>query len=330
MATVDDFIKEWQSDCPWIEARTSGSTGTPKTIRLAKSDMRSSARATNAFFGIGKQSLLGLPLSVDYIAGKMMVVRALEAGCGLHVFPVSSDVLLDACPRRLDLLSLVPAQVPGVLAQLPSCREMPRLLIGGAALPSEMAAAVAASGVEAYVGYGMTETCSHVALSRICAGEDSKRVYKAMPGITFSTDGRSCLRVVAPHFSFGSLQTNDVVDLLSPTEFRWRGRCDNVINSGGLKFFAEELEALYAPALGGRPFCVCSEADARWGERVVLLVECAGAEELERLRTAVEELVADHRRRPKTYIAVRALARTAISGKLKREIPADGVISRIC
>jgi len=289
--------------------------------------MRESARATNAFFGIGADSLLGLPLSVDYIAGKMMVVRALEAACRLHVFPVSADVRLDDSPGCIDLLSLVPAQVPGVLAQPDLQTKVRCLLIGGAQVPDAMCADIVASGIEAYVGYGMTETCSHVALSRIdVCGE---RVYHAMPGISFATDGRSCLRVLAPHFSFGSLQTNDIVDLLSATSFRWRGRYDSVINSGGIKFFAEELERMYAPALGDVPYCVCPEADMRWGQRIVLVAEC-GAADIVAVKRALEEVVTDHRRRPKTYIAVAALSRTAISDKIKREIPADGIISRIC
>lgn len=328
MATIAEFIEEWTSTCPWIEAHTSGSTGTPKSIRLLKSDMRISAQATNRFFGINRNSVLGLPLSVDYIAGKMMVVRALEAGCRLEAFPVSADLNLASCRERIDLLSLVPAQLPAVLSQSSLSDRVRCMLIGGAGISDETAAAVLASGVDAYIGYGMTETCSHVALSSIsaCGG----RVYHAMPDVTFDTDSRGCLTVIAPRFSFRSLQTNDMVELLTPTSFRWCGRYDNVINSGGIKFFAEELEKLYALPVGKHAYYVCSETDELWGQRIVLVVEC-DAGEIDGIKRGVEAAVADHKRRPKTYIAVRAISRTATSGKIKREMPADdNIVSRIC
>ena len=105
MAEINDFIREWESDCDYIVAHTSGSTGTPKEIRLPKSDMRVSAKATNSRFGITRRSVIAAPLSVDYIAGKMMCVRAIEAGCELLEMPVSNKVIID---RRIDLLAIVP------------------------------------------------------------------------------------------------------------------------------------------------------------------------------------------------------------------------------
>ncbi|MDD6668520.1 MAG: AMP-dependent synthetase, partial [Bacteroidales bacterium] len=74
--TVDEFLAEWRNGDAFVTAHTSGSTGTPKAIRLLKADMLASARATNARFGIGAHSRLLLCLSPDYIAGKMMIVRA--------------------------------------------------------------------------------------------------------------------------------------------------------------------------------------------------------------------------------------------------------------
>ena len=69
MATIADFINEWESDRNYIVAHTSGSTGEPKEIHLLKSDMRVSAKATNKRFKLDKRSTIGAPLSIDYIAG---------------------------------------------------------------------------------------------------------------------------------------------------------------------------------------------------------------------------------------------------------------------
>ena len=82
-AKLTSFVEEYFNDADYIVAHTSGSTGTPKEIHLQKSDMKVSAANTNRFFGIGPDSVLYLNLSPDYIAGKMMIVRALEANAQL-------------------------------------------------------------------------------------------------------------------------------------------------------------------------------------------------------------------------------------------------------
>ena len=309
MATVSDFLAEWRSPCPYVEAHTSGSTGTPKTIRLPKADMLVSARATCRFFGLGAGSVLALPLSVDYIAGKMMAVRAEVCGGRLLELPVSNDV---AVPESVDLLAVVPSQIPGLLASgtAPLVRH---LLVGGAPLPDAAANTLVRAGIDAWMGYGMTETCSHVALRRIGAGGD---IYTAMPGITFSTDGRGCLVVHSDDFSWHRLVTNDCVELLSPTTFRWLGRADHAINSGGLKIHPEMLEAEIRAAMPGLPpFYISAEPDARWGEHPVIIAE--GDIPLDSVRAALH----DPRTAPVRLVRIRHLPLTA-TGKLLR-LPPD-------
>lgn len=77
--------------------------------------MMKSAAATNRFFGIGCDSLLHLPLSTDYIAGKMMVVRGFVAGCAVMAERPSNHPLQDYSGRRISLSAVVPSQVPGLL-----------------------------------------------------------------------------------------------------------------------------------------------------------------------------------------------------------------------
>ena len=137
-------------------------------------------------------------------------------------------------------------------------------------MPPELARKTIASGWNAFIGYGMTETCSHVALRRL---DDPSEVYRAMPGVTFEAGRDGCLAVVAPHYSFRRLETRDIVTILSPTEMCWRGRADNVIISGGRKFFPEELEKTYAPLLEGRRFYVCGRPDEKWGQAVTVVME---------------------------------------------------------
>lgn len=313
MATVSDFYDEWRSPSPYITAHTSGSTGTPKEIRLLKDDMRASARATNLRFGIDSRSVLGLPLSVDYIAGKMMCVRAIEAGCRLLELPVSNNISLECV---VDLLAIVPSQVDSLIAQ-PSMSSMIRnVIVGGAPLSGERINALVSAGYRAYSTYGMTETCSHVALAAVHKGTP---VYHAMPGITFSTDDRGCLIIHAPGFSFGRLVTNDLVSLIDATSFTWRGRYDNVINSGGIKIAAEELERQLTE-LTGRDLYVVAAPDDKWGQ-VPALVFLGDESEIGPVKALIERSV-DHKRCPKIIKAVAVLPLTA-NGKILRRPVSD-------
>lgn len=137
-----------------------------------------------------------------------------------------------------------------------------------------------------------------------------------MPVVTFDCDNDGRLVINAPGFSFGRLTTNDLVTLLSPQTMIWRGRADGVINSGGLKLVPEELEALYAPVLGGRAYYVKGVNDNKWGRAVALVIE-AGEAEAQTIASALRNHVSDHRLLPKVILPVVSLPRTA-NGKVKR------------
>ena len=224
-----EFIAQWYDDSQYIKAHTSGSTGAPKEIDLDKNDMRASARATIEFFGLNAGSTLLLPLSPDYIAGKMQIVRAIEAGCRLIAEPPSSRPF-SAYDGACTLIPVVPSQLEGLLDS-PFVSRAENIIICGAPLSPGQERSLTSAGLNAYATYGMTETCSHVALRRI--GQDT---YRGLPGFDFSTDSRRCLVIDSSTLSFGRLITNDMVSLSGANEFEWLGRYDNVINSGGVKF----------------------------------------------------------------------------------------------
>lgn len=313
MAQLNEFLRQWYSSDSHIEAHTSGSTGTPKRILLNKSDMSASAQATIRAFNITERSVLALPLSLDYIAGKMMAVRAETAHCTLLMLPQSNDIILPEQPVVIDLLAVVPSQLQSLLLHKDYAGRIKTVLVGGGAPSTEMCRALCDAGYTIMISYGMTETCSHVALAH---GDDPQRIYHAMPGIRFEQDERQCLRIIAPHFTFGTLQTNDIVELIDSESFIYRGRADSVINSGGLKLVAEEIEALCAAVLPGRKFYITSRPHELWGQAACLVIEADASETdviMQQLRTAIR----DHRMLPKSIEAVASLPRTA-SGKIQR------------
>lgn len=266
--TVDEFLAAWRNDDAFVTAHTSGSTGKPKEIRLLKADMLASARATNARFGIGAHSRLLLCLSPDYIAGKMMIVRALDAGARLTPIEPHRDLLAGYHGESFDFAAVIPAQAQALADNPDRLARLGTIIVGGGPVSAELESRLAALNADAYSTYGMTETCSHIAVRRI--GVDSH--YTTLAPTTVSADSRGCLVARLPHLSVGEVTTNDLVDILSPTEFRWRGRIDNAINSGGVKIIPEELEREIADLLDVR-YYVGRRPSPTWGEVPVLVVE---------------------------------------------------------
>ncbi len=307
-----DFLTEWRSSKEWVTAHTSGTTGVPKEIRLLKRDMIASAEATCAFFGIDSRSVLLSPLSTDYIAGKMMVVRAEISGATLiqetpSMRPLSQDYGCD-----IDLLPVVPAQLAALLDN-PMLARVRNLLVGGGAIDPVMEDRLRdLDGVKVYVSYGMTETCSHIALRDVTAGHD---YYVTLPGITVESDDRGCLVARLPHFSIGEVVTNDVVEILDECRFRWLGRVDNVINSGGIKLHPEIIERRLAGIVDA-DFFVTGRPSERWGEELVMYVEgeCDAEDVIEKARLRVDRFSV-----PKEVICVRRFDRTN-SGKVIRRL----------
>lgn len=264
------FMEAWfNPSCDYVIGHTSGSTGKPKEIKLLKADMVQSARLTNRFFSLGAGSRFFLCLSPDYIAGKMMIVRAVEAGGEIVEEKPSNNPLATYEGEPFDLVAVVPSQAQALVEHTERLRFVRNMIVGGGAVSDSLRRDLARLGVEAYSTYGMTETCSHVALSRLCA---DVRPYRALSPVTFSTDDRGCLVVHTPQFSFPSLTTNDVVELLSEQEFRWIGRYDNVINTGGIKVFPEDIEKQIAPLMNSR-YYIAARPSEKWGSEVVLVLE---------------------------------------------------------
>ena len=184
---------------------------------------------------------------------------------------LSSNPLSQPLKSNITLSAMVPSQVVNILKETISLTQLSKIenmIIGGAPLDGVTEKRIAETSLNAYATYGMTETLSHVALRKIGA-EDS---YSALPGVTFLTDDRGCLKINVPHLSIKEVVTNDMVDLLSSTHFIWRGRFDNVINSGGVKIFPEEIEKLIAPYIKER-FYVIGAPDTLWGEICTLIIE---------------------------------------------------------
>lgn len=279
--TLDEFLNEWNNASDCVEVQTSGSTGAPKKMLVEKSRMRASARITCDFLGLraGDTALLCMPL--DYIAGKMVVVRSLERGLRLIAVTPSSHPLKDVA-EPLDFAAMVPLQVYSSL-QVPReaerLRAIRHLIIGGGAIDEALERQLRDFPNAVWSTYGMTETLSHVALRRI-NGADASLWYEPFEGVdvTLSPDG--CLVIYAPEVNPARLVTNDIAEMDGRRRFRIIGRKDNVIDSGGIKIQAEEVERRLRPSMRCG-FMITKVSDGRLGEAVTLLVDGMDGEDIE-------------------------------------------------
>lgn len=265
------FLMDWFSDDDIVIVKTSGSTGRPKEISLKKEYMKNSALATGSFFNIQEKTSALCCLPIEYIAGKMMVVRAMVLGWHLDVIEPTSNPLNDI-EKNYDFSAMVPLQLGNSLEKI---QLIDQLIVGGGVVSHSLETAIQGLSTKIYATYGMTETITHIAIKPLnlsLRGSMTKQSYKTLPNIFITTDTRNCLVINASKVSDEPVITNDIVETVSPTEFQWKGRFDNVINSGGIKLYPEEIERKLSPYIPER-FFVAGLPDEQLGEKLVLIVE---------------------------------------------------------
>ena len=270
--TLDEFVSDWQSDSPTLLVHTSGSTGKPKPMLVEKRRMEASARITCGFLGLraGDTALLCMPL--DFIAGKMVVVRSLVWGLRLVAVEPSGHPL-KGLTESPTFAAMVPMQVYNSLKveeERRLLRDIKHLIIGGGAVNSDMAEELRGFPNAVWSTYGMTETLSHIALRRL-SGAEASEWYEPFDGVGVTTSADGCLVIDAPAVCAQPLVTNDIAEIAPDgRRFRIRGRRDNVVCSGGLKLQLEEMEARLQPHLNV-PYMISKRPDDKFGEAVVLL-----------------------------------------------------------
>jgi o-succinylbenzoate---CoA ligase len=266
------FIDEWFSDADFVMAQTSGSTGEPKTIKLSKILMRKSAQRTIDYFGLEPNQRLLLSLPCRYIAGKMMVVRAIVGHMDLIAIDPATDFsILER--ESFDLGAMVSLQVYKLMNEptgLERIIHIRNLLVGGSGISAKMEAIISTLPNRIVLTYGMTETASHIALREL-SGSRRTDFYQCLRDISVDLQNNGCLRIKHPEFQ-QPLQTNDLAIVRSKTSFQILGRSDYIIISGGIKyspeFIEKKLENLFT-----RPFVVSSQPDEKLGERITLVIE---------------------------------------------------------
>ncbi len=266
---IPAFLRSWYDHKSTFPAYTSGSTGSPNRINLQKKYAAASARATIQFLGLksGQTALLSMP--VKFIAGKMMIIRALTGR--LNLIPIPPATIPHLPDQTIDLAAFTPHQFRNLIRSGPDIRKMnlENVLLGGAPYPHELTDELEGFQGRIFETFGMTETYSHIALRQRWPIEDPS--FRAMPGVSFDTRDNHLI-IKAPHIGVDALQTNDIVQLEGPDRFHWLGRADFVINSGGIKIHPEAVEKKLSGLIPG-PFFITGQQDDEFGEKTILVIE---------------------------------------------------------
>ena len=328
---VLDFVRQWLNGTQEFVLHTSGSTGTPSAITLRRRQLEASARRTADFFDLGPGDRALVCLNCEYIGGLMMLVRGLERNLHLTIVEPHADPFAHvAADAEFDFAAFVPLQLKAVLAAGHAARlnHMKAFLIGGAPADAALTQELQPLTAAAWLTYGMTETCSHVALRRL-NGPQAGSSFRVLPGIAAGQDERGCLTLRGDVTDDQLIITNDVVRLLPNHCFEWLGRADFIINSGGVKVPAEKVELVLDVALAeigeARRCFVAGQPDERLGQAVTAYLE--GEPLPEALETRLRELLQERLTRYEQPRQLRYLPEFELTatGKLNRAATLRGV-----
>lgn len=316
------FCQQWISGSKQFELQTSGSTGEPKKITVTREQMETSAIMTLAALQLIPGQTALVCLDTRYIAGKMMLVRAMVGKINIVAIEPVANPFEKIKNKPIDFVALVPYQLKSILdsEHRNQFNQIKHVIIGGAPLDESTKKLLQSYSCQFYETFGMTETLSHIALKRI-NGPGKSDYFKILPGIYIRQDERACLCIQASHLST-EIITNDVIEMKSLEEFIWLGRFDNVINSGGVKVFPEsterKIESIFSELQIANRFFIAGLPDEKWGQSVALIVEGSLTEKIiEKMQRKIKERLSKFEM-PRSIKFINHFAETA-TGKMNRK-----------
>lgn len=269
------FCHAWLNDHPAFTFQTSGSTGQPKKISFNKNQLTASALLTQRALNLEAGMNAFICLDVNFIAGAMMLVRSMVTGMNMTVVPPSSNPLKSPS-SAFDFASFVPLQMTSMLkSDFQKLNSIGKILIGGAPVHSELIQDLQNLNVAVYASYGMTETITHIALQKL-NGSNRQDYFQLLPGIHGQSDNRGCLVIQAGHLD-KEVITNDIIEWHGDNKFKWIGRADLIINSGGIKIQIERVEEIVEDIFKElnipKGFFIAGIPDRDLGQKLVLITE---------------------------------------------------------
>lgn len=312
------FCKRWLNGETNFVFHTSGSTGTPKAIAITRQQMEASAQATINALQLTQKEHIYICLSTAVIGGAMMLVRSLILASHITITePSSNPLALVPEQHPYTFVSFVPLQLGSLLQEdaetTAKLKRFTHILLGGAPINKTLNEKLKESGAQVWHTYGMTETVSHIALKKL-----NEPYFTALPGISIQTDQRGCLMILGAATNNQWVVTNDMAVIKDKNRFEVIGRADDVINSGGIKFFTAQIEEAIQRVCPASVFFVAGIPDPVLGEQIIAVFETSVPDEqiLHKIKKQLSDLISPHAV-PKQFFALKNLERTP-SGKINK------------
>lgn len=315
------FCKAWLTGQQEFTLQTSGSTGAPKPIILHRTQMEASATQTIDALELKAGETALVCLDTKYIAGQMMLVRSLIAGMNILAIEPSSNPFEKTEGEIIDFVALVPYQLENIIEHASvKLNQVRCAIIGGAAVSHSLKEKMKSTGCTLFATYGMTETISHIALQRLNKNYPQD-YFEAFPTISLRSDSRGCLCIKANYLE-EEVITNDLVELFDGRKFKWLGRVDNVINSGGIKVIPEKVEMIFEKILDQfqikNRFFIAGLGNEKLGNQVTILIEgSAFTDEIQKKILIEASQTLTKYELPKEFLFIQHFKETA-TGKINR------------
>ncbi len=323
---VGNFLLDWfNENYEQMKLRTSGSTGEVKEMFVSREKMKNSALATGKRFKLPAKTKALCCIPANYVAGRMMLIRAMVLGWHLDLVEPKANALQEV-DKEYDFAALTPHQLQNSLDKIHLVK---KIIVGGAAISESLLKKVYNVPTKIFETYGMTETVTHIATRRLNSSTKTKlKPFKALPNVSFTVTDRNCLVITAPKVTDEPVVTTDVVELVDDIRFYWKGRLNNVINSAGVKIHPEQVEKKLQLYIN-KPFFIAGVEDEDLGEKVVMFVESDTDADQQRIQHLISEVdTLDKFEVPKNIYLVGKFHLTR-TGKIHRKITKDKVLKNL-
>jgi O-succinylbenzoic acid--CoA ligase len=324
------FCATWLRGETNFEISSSGSTGEPKIILWSREMMRWSIRNTAGKFGLKKDMHCLHCIDAEKAGGKMMLARALELQMSIEIITPSSKPMETIVSSHFDFAAMVPLQVHELIknGKLEELNKIDCLIIGGATMNTSDIQALQNSRTKIYTTYGMTETASHIALQRI-NGNNKDECFIPFADVNITINEKGCAVVTSPFHQ--ELVTHDLIEFCDARSFKFIGRIDNIINSGGYKIPIEKIEAatdqvLTAMKINFFNYCAAKRADEKLGEALILIMETQAlpGDTMDEFKKELSEQIEKYEMPKKIYFTDKLIYTS--SGKIDRRRSTELVI----
>ncbi len=271
---------------------TSGSTGVAKEVGLSASALLASAKATNNFLGASTGQSWSLLLPLTHIAGINVLLRSLDLG----TTPIDVRDVSGSYPKA-DFTAIVPTQLfralNGDTELLEHLQSAKSVLVGGAALDSELREQASAAGIKIVESYGMTETCGGCIYDGLPIGDTSVEIDAN--GLIKIATSSLATTYVNDEAGWGSklsgkfFTTSDLGEIANG-KLKVLGRADDIIISGGENIALKQVEDLLNREFTGIQCAAFAIRDLQWGQALHLAIAGSLKPEL----TKINEHLASH------------------------------------